>query len=284
MDWDVVVILAAVTWLDGVRRVPAGALVLRRMLGDRWSAADAPGTGGRQLVAWWSPFTLALVVPPGGIATDGRLRNAAGHGVEDRVARLRRTAPALRALGAAVLAGIVIGIPAAVARAGGWGFVAAVSGVLFLSLTTAVVATYAVRRLGCSWRQAARVTAPLLSPFTAPRAAELALEHAVAGAPPIVVARGLLDATSFAAWIRPRAYDALSAGGGAGDDAAELLAVVERSRLAAIMQTPPSHCEPGDCWCLRCGRAYRPGTPVCADCEGVPLAPTAAGLPLQIQV
>jgi hypothetical protein len=274
MDWGTVVLLAAVTWLDGVRRVPAGALVLRRMLADRWTVAESADPERTwRLVSWWSPFTLALVVPPGGIATSA---GSPGEPTDDalaaRLTRSGRALLALRVLGASVLVGIVIGIPAAVARFDSWGFAAGVAAVLLLALATAGAASCVVRALGHPWRRATRIAAPLLWPFSAPRAAEVVLEHAIAGAPPLMVARRLLGAAAFASWIRPQAYDALRGEGSTHEDAAAVLTLVGRSGLAAIVQTAPAHCEPGEAYCARCARVYRAGTASCAHCQAVALA------------
>jgi hypothetical protein len=273
MDWGTVVLHAPVTWLDGVRRVPAGALVLRRLLTDRWTVAESADPERTwRLVAWWSPFTLALVVPPGGIAADvDTSRELADDVLAARLVRCARALPGLRVLGASVLLGIVIGIPAAVARFDSWGFAAGVAGVLLLALATAVAASYVVRRLGHPWRRATRIAAPLLWPFSAPRAAELVLEHAIAGASPLMVARRLLGAATFASWIRPQAYDALRDEASARERASGLLTLLGRSALTAIVQTPPSDCEPDERYCARCARVYRAGTATCAHCHAVAL-------------
>jgi hypothetical protein len=174
-------------------------------------------------------------------------------------------------LGASVLVGIVIGIPAAVARFDSWGFAGGVAGVLLLALATAVTTSYVLRRLGQPWRPATRIAAPLLWPFSAPRAAEVVLEHAIAGAPPLTVARRLLRAAAFASWIRPQAYDALRGDGSTREGVSGLLTLVGRSVLTAIVQAPPADCEPGEGYCARCARMYRAGTATCAHCQAVTL-------------
>jgi len=273
MDWGAVFALAVVTWLDGVRRVPADALVLRRVLGASWAIAD-PVDSGRtwRLVAWWSPLTLALVVPAGGIVCGEDEPERTPDAVDARVAACARTVVVLRVLGASVLLAIVGGVPAATARFGTWGFVAVIAGALFLSFLTSLVAMRAVRRLRFGWRRAGRVAAPLLWPFAAPRAAELVLEHAVAGAPPLAVARLFLGDAEFTSWVRPRAYDALTAGTAADGLSAALLSLVGRSALAAIVGNAPAGCESNERYCARCGRVYRSGTALCADCRTVSLS------------
>lgn len=273
MDWGAVLALAVVTCLEGVRRVPADALVLRRVLGGGWTIAE-PLDFGRtwHLVAWWSPLTLAVVVPPGGIVRSGAPRGSSPDRLDARVSGCRRAVVALRILGGLLLLAIIVGAPTAAGRFGAWGFATTVGVVLLVSLLTALRTLRALREMHVDWRVAARVAAPLLWPFTAPRAAEIVLEHAVAGAPPLAVARQLLGDAGFATWVRPQAYDALAAGTTADGHGSALLTVVGRPALAAIVRTPPTGCGSGECYCARCGRVYRSGTALCADCGGVSLS------------
>src|SRR5918992_5558506 len=171
MDWSTVVILAFVTWLDGMRRVPDGALVLRRALNGRWTVDDErdPDSSFR-LVAWWSPFTLALVIPSGGVPDADASNVLTNEALDVRLTRVRRVVGVLRLLGALLIVGIVLGFAAAVARFGAWGFVAALGAVLLLTLVAFVVTMCAMKASGRRWRRAARIAAPLLWPFTAPRA------------------------------------------------------------------------------------------------------------------
>jgi len=268
MDWGVVLVLAAITWLEGVRRVPADALVLRQVLGGAWTVL-APDDRGRawRLVAWWTPLTLALVVPPGGILDAEPTGTRGAEVLATRLARVGRTTIALRALGAGVLLGIVFGLPAAVARFGAWGLAAGLAGVLVLALVTAAVAARGARLLGYGWRRALRVGASLLWPFSSPRAAEVLLEHSVAGAPPLLVARQLLGDAGFAEWVRPQAYDALAGHGLPNDAATLLLTLLGRPALAAIVHAPPASCASGEAFCARCARTYRAGARVCAECR-----------------
>jgi hypothetical protein len=272
MDWSVVAILAAITWFDGLRRVPADAVVLRQVLGGSWTASEyaEPGRGWR-LVAWWTPFTLALVVPSSGMPAASAAAQSLNEGLATRLHRARPVVLGLRLLGASVLASLVVGIPAAVARFGAWGFAASVGAVVLLATTTALAAFVGLRKLGHARRQATRIAAPLLSPFAAPRAAEVLLEHAVAGTPMLVLARTLLGVDSFASWIRPQAHDALRSDGTANARADALIALIGRPGLAAIVGRPPARLGVSECYCERCARVYRLGTTTCADCDGVPL-------------
>jgi hypothetical protein len=276
MDWGTVAILAAVTLLDGVRRVPAGALVLRRVLAGQWTVADREAEPGLRLVSSWSSFTLPLIIPSGGIADAGALGKQAHDSLDARLARVRRVIGFLRLLGAAVVLSIVVGVPTAVARFDIWGLGASLGAVMLLSLVTAIVVARALRSSGRSWRRAVRVAAPLLYPFSAPRAAELVLGHAVAGAAPLMVARSLLGAPAFASWVRPQAYDAMQSGAPTRDTRG-LVALVGRSDLAQIVGTPPAHCGTGERYCARCARVYRADTTSCPECKGLPLVANSTG-------
>lgn len=263
------------TWLDGMRRVPPDALVLRRVLGGQWTVADSGDIGRMwRLVSWWSPVTLALVIPSGGIPDADAPTEATDETLAARLARSQRVVGALRVLGALVIVGIVFGIPAAVARFGAWGFVAALAAVLLLAIAAAAVVVGAMRGAGRGWRRVASITAPLLWPFTAPRAAELVLERAVAGAAPLMIAQRLLGPARFAEWVRPRAYDALR-DGVAPPDSTALLALVGRTDLTAIVHSAPAQCEAGERYCPRCARVYRASIASCAECRGLRLV----GLP-----
>jgi hypothetical protein len=273
MDWGVVVALAVVTCLEGVRRVPADALVLRRVLGGGWTVSEPLDFAHTwRLVAWWSPITLAVVLPSGGIVRSGAPRDASPDRLDARFAGCRRAVFTLRVLGTLVLLTIVIGVPTATSQFGTWGFATAVSVALLLSLLTTLRTLRALRELPIDWRSAARVAAPLLWPFTAPRGAEIVLEHAVAGAPPLAVARRLLGDAAFATWVRPQAYDALTASTTTDGLGSALLTLVGRPALSAIVQLAPPSCGSGEGYCARCGRVYRSGTALCADCRDVSLS------------
>lgn len=276
MDWSTVVILAVVTLLDGVRRVPAGALVLRRVLAGQWNVADHETQPGLRLVSWWNPFTLPVIIPSGGVPDVDTLREQTDDSLDARVARVHRVIGLLRALGAAVVIAIVLGVPAAVARFDAWGLAASLAAVMLLSIVTAIVVACAMRSRGRSWRRAMRIAAPLLYPFSAPRAAELVLGHTVAGAAPLMVARSLLGAAAFASWVRPRAYDALQ-GGALMQDPGGLVASVGQSGLAQIVATPPAHCGTGERYCARCARVYRADIATCPECHGLPLVAHSTG-------
>ena len=249
-DGATVALLAGLTLLEGLRRLPAGGVVLRRVLGGAWRA-DAVEWPRPALVSWWAPLTTAVVCAPwtadaGGEAR-GHLRLAElGHAVRWHVR-------ALTALGALVLAGLVLGVPTMAGLLGGAGFLAAAGAVLLLSLATAACGYAALRRLGLRRRPAARRALAWCSPFGAPQARQQVLEHLVAGAPPLSVARWLLPALAFAAWVRPRAWDAAH---GAPDP--ELAVVLAEDELRALLAAPPAALDPTAAgWCPRCGALWR---------------------------
>ncbi len=276
MDWSTVVILAAVTLLDGVRRVPAGALVLRRVLAGPWTVADREAGPGLRLVSSWNSFMLPLIIPSGGIPDHDTLAEQAHAALDARLARVRRVIGILRLLGALVVLVIVIGVPAAVARFDVWGLAASLTAVMLLSMVTATVVAWTMRRIGRSWRRAVRIGAPLLYPFSTPRAAEVVLGYAVAGAAPLMVARSLLGEAAFISWVRPHAYDAMQ-GGALTHDPRGLVALVGQSGLAQIVGTPPAHCGTGERYCARCARVYRADTATCPECQGLPLVAHSTG-------
>ena len=276
MDWSTVVILAVVTLLDGVRRVPAGALVLRRVLAGRWTVADREAEPGLRLVSAWSSFTLPLIIPSGGVSDADALGDHAHTSLDDRLARARGVVGFLRLLGASIVLAIVLGVPAAVARFDAWGLAVSLAVVMLLSIGTAIIVACVMRRGGRSWRRALRIAAPLLYPFSAPRAGELVLGYAVAGAAPLMVARSLLGEASFASWVRPHAYDAMQSGTLAADPRG-LVALVGQSGLAQIVATPPAHCGTGERYCARCARVYRAETTTCPECQGLPLVAHSTG-------
>lgn len=262
IDWLSVFVLGALTLLDGVRRLPRGAHVLRRVGNGDWSVATPEEDGRRLLVSWWTPFTLRLAVPPSH-PEGGRADRLA-----ERLPRTWRWIAELRVLGAMVLIGVVVGIPVATETLGWRGLLLALLGIEMIAVAITATALLVLRRLGLGMRAALRQAAGLLSPFAAPRAAEIVLEQAIAGAPPLLTIRQLVPRRAFDSWIRPRAHDLLH-----GDAPAdpELEDVLTRSDLARIVGAPPQDRLPHEPWCARCGRIYRTSTSCCADCDALQL-------------
>jgi hypothetical protein len=259
VDWSTVGVLALVVLLDGLRKVPAEALILRSVLGGPWYPVEFSGVWrGWRIVSLWPPLSRHLVVlsprvtPPDPADVAGRLH------------ALGWATPALTALGWLSLGAPVLGIPIATARFGGWGLVVGVATAELVAVVSALISFWALRRLHFPRSAAARRAAVLLSPFTAPRAVELVLEAAVEDLQPVAVLRALLSDVAFDAWLRPRAYDALQ-----GITDPMLRADLAREPLAVLVSTPP----PGVSgrYCPRCGHSYRDDAARCIGCEGVGL-------------
>jgi hypothetical protein len=265
IDWLSVFLLGGLTLLDGLRRIPPGAHVLRRVGTGAWTAVTPEEGTRRLLVSWWTPFILRIVACSAEAQRGDDVRRLA-----ERWRRMQRPVEALRLLGGMVLLGIVLGVPVAAETSGWRALLLVLLIVETLAIAVAIVALLALRRLGLNTRSALRAAGGLLSPFAAPRAAEIVLERAFAGALPVVVTRLLLPPSAFAAWIRPRAYDLLR--GHAPVDDPELGAALSRGELQQIVRAPPRDRLTGEPWCARCGRVYRESTRSCAECDALSLS------------
>ena len=280
MDWGATLLLAGITWIDGVGRVAPGSLVLRRALGGAWVATPADYTDRARwtVIACWRPLMSGLVLAP---AASTRGGDDDARGVRETDARLAthlsRTKPfvlALRLLGALALATLVLGVPWATGRFGGAGLLAGCGAALLLSAVTAGVAARALRALDHGRLASLGAAVSLLSPFAAPRAADAILAAAVGDAPQELVARRLLEPHPFEALMRPRAYDALRTPANPGlpsDDGARLADLLGTDFLTAVVAAPPANCRPEEPFCARCGAVYRSETVTCFDCGGLEL-------------
>jgi hypothetical protein len=266
-DVTTVAILAAVVLLEGLRKTPAGALVLRRFPWSAWNVALVEGRRPRlRLVSWFPPLSRSVVLSDSG--------GALGADVRERLGRVRRTVWALEAGGLLALIGLVLGIPVSHASAGTLGLIGSLGVLLLWALGLAATAVLTLMRIGIPRRQALGDGARLLSPFAAPGAAELVLERALAGATPVAVAEALLPPPSFAAWIRPRAYDHVRRG--ASD--VELETLHPRGHWEALVGGAPAG--GGSAYCPRCGAWYREAVASCADCDKVSLEPRHQSCPV----
>ncbi len=258
VDWSTVGVLALVVLVDGLRKLPADVLILRSVLGGPWYPVESSRTRpGWRIVSLWPPISRHIVLSRG--AASPHPADAAG-----RLHALGWTGPALMALGWLSLGALVLGVPIAAARLGGWGLVGGAAVVELVAVISAVIAFSALRRLQFPRSAAARRAAVLLSPFAASRAGELVLEAAVEGLPPVAVLRALLSDAAFDAWLRPRAYDALQ-----GNPDPLLLGELPGEPLAVVVGARP----PGvsGVYCPRCGQSYRDGAATCSGCDGVEL-------------
>jgi hypothetical protein len=262
VDWEVVCIFAALVLLEGLRRIPAGALVVSSLGWSDWKPAGEPEPRARwRLVSYWPPLASALVLLPlGGGATVS---------TTDLCARLevaRRARPWLAAGGALTLAALMLGLPLASARLGGVGFLGGATLVLSLALATALAGGSALRRLDIPPRARRIQMLKWCSPFASGRVLEGVYEAALAGASPAQALRTLAGDEVFAGWARPRAYDVVHAGAADPD----LAAAADAATLSAILASVPRMDEGGRSYCPRCGATWSREEGSCSACA-VPL-------------
>ena len=271
-DWSVdlstIVLLAGLVLIDGVRQVPAGAVLVRRAVGRPWEVAGEPAErGGWRLVSWLPPFVTTVVLRPKSADGAASAASAASADGAARLATASRTTRRLFPLELATLGSLVLGIPVAVAIAGGSGFLLALALVLVLAVTTALLAGSALRKLELPARERRWKVVAWCSPFAAPFAAEGVLEAAVRGTTVLEGLQLLLPTSAFLRVIRPRAYDHLVR----GQADPELAKVVGRDLLEqAIAQAPLSFDATTRSLCPRCGMTSLLETGECRACE-VPL-------------
>jgi hypothetical protein len=267
VDWEVVALFAALVLLEGLRRVPAGALIVRgRGPGDWRPAATAEPSARWRLVSCWSPIAPGLVLPPleGAPPMPSDVLAA-------RVAVVRRATPWLAWSGALALAALVLGLPLASARLGAFGFFAGVGVVLGLALVTASVGALTLRRLGQGMAYRRGQILGWCSPFASGRVLEEVYQTALAGASPAQAVRALSGDLVFAAWARSRAYDFVR--GGSPDP--DLAAAADTATLAAIVASPPPTDWGGRSYCPRCAAAWIMVAGPCPSC-GVPVVSVRA--------
>lgn len=249
-------ILAVVALSEGVRYVAPGSLVLERPRG-RWRVARTHELGsGLRLVSLCIPCTSPAVLPFAPLDVESAPL------IRERVATIIEHVNVSRAVGVAILAVLVAGLPYSAAHWSGFGLLGALALLLMLCVAQSLVTRRALGRLGerrgVGWR--------MLWPFSAPRAPQLLLEAALTGFSPLLVAHTLLPEGELLRSMRRDVYDALH-----GDDpqANELLTLYSRERLAQFIATRLD--ADGQPYCPRCASLYRSGTVACADCDSVAL-------------
>ena len=262
VDWEIVTLFAALVLLEGLRRVPAGALVVRGIGPGSWRPAAAAEPRARlRLVSWWSPFAPGLVLPP--LEAPATL---SGEVLAARVEAARRAAPWLAGSGTLTLVALVLGLPVASARLGAVGFFAGVGVVLLLALWTASLGALGLRRMGRGLGPRRGRLLAWCSPFASGRVLEGVYEAALAGATPAQAVRALCGDEVFAAWARPRAYDVVR--GGAPDP--DLSAAADAATLGAIVASAPRMDGGGRSYCPRCAATWVVAEGPCPGCT-VPL-------------
>jgi hypothetical protein len=261
VNWEVVAVFAALVLLEGLRRVPAGALVLKGWGPAGWRPQGEPEPRPRwRLISWWSPIAPALLLPPLG-ASPALQRGE----VEARLHTVQHVVPWLTVSAAATLLALIFALPVATARFGAVGFLTGAAVVFVLAVTNAYVGVLALRRLGPPPRRTQILA--WCSPFATGRVLEGVLEAALAGASPAQAVRALAGETAFATWCRPRAYDVVFT---AAHDP-DLLAAADRATLGAITALPPSDRAGASAFCPRCAATWRENSDACPACA-VPLA------------
>jgi hypothetical protein len=250
-----IVFLALLALIEGVRRVPRGSVVLHRVLFGQWTV-EPPEAGERvRLLSWWSPMTSAIVLAPRQkyARTDADAVRAQLEGRDLYTALFD-----LRVLGIVELLALVLGVPFALQRLGALGFFAALGVVLLLCLTIFAALAFSARGLGKPWRASLRWALPYLSPFAAPRGADVLLEEALRDVPPSVASAALLPRDAFLRWVRPIVYDARN---GREVDRG-LLDGLNLNELGAALTSQNGE----GMWCPRCGATFVQGES-CSECD-----------------
>jgi hypothetical protein len=262
-------ILYGITFAEGVRQLPADAIVLRRLALGRWRFVRCVEIGaGLRLVSWCLPVSLPLVLHRGTSSADEAEIRQRIETMRARWVETRLSVGLLRALGLVTLLLLVGGVPIVVERAGLFGLVVAVIVLLELTFVQALWTGWLLRRLGASGRSAAVASVKLLNPFAVQRAAEVVCARIVADVPALAVAYELLGDEEFVRAFRPMLYDALH--GGSADAVAILTPLVAEGHLASLLQTPPPGLA-GGAFCPRCESQFARGAGFCSDCDDVPL-------------
>jgi hypothetical protein len=264
LDWSTAILLAAVTVLEGFRRVPARTAIVSRIGTSPWTWEGEIHAGGLRLVSWASPFLLHLLLPPADTAPPPP-------DLRRRWRRVRRWFPLLRCFAALEWLLLVLGVPLAIAQWGRVGLVLAVGGVFQGALLLAILSACSLEQARLPEARIIRAVRALLSPFAAPRAPEIVAESALAGAAPLEALRMLLPAREYSALLRPLAYDIEHQ----GLDPAILASVPARVVRTILNGQPPDSA--GAPFCPRCERTYQRHMERCEECEGVPLVSGEAG-------
>jgi hypothetical protein len=267
-------LLAVVALSDGLRLLPAGAIVACRVLFGDW-AVDRVNAEQRvrpRLITWCSPLALPVVLH-GGVESSLSL----GRRLTRFRARMRRTRSlvgALRLGGVLILTTLIGGVPWLTARWGVWGFLLGLSALLWLCLVQGVTAMVAFRRAGVGVTRALLTTVKYLWPFTGPRAAEDVLHQVARDVPPLILLRELLPGDAFGHFVRPLLFDAVVRGAQT-PAVAELRAHLGAASVASIVNEPPRQRD-GDAFCPRCGASFSRRAGPCSDCAEVELRPRPA--------
>jgi len=286
IDFSTVAVLMFVLWLDGWRRVEPGDFVVGRVGLAVWTLRTPSARAGAfALVAWWPPvvFPFVVMASPDARVNVGSPPWTADHAVSAargrrRMGRVAADIAMLRVLGTLLLVWIALGIPLMTAFAGGAGLVRGIAGAFVFAVGIAITCFVVLRMSGVSGRNALRKCFPLLSPFSAARAAEVVVGDALEGLSPAARMAALLDPQAFAVWLRPWAYDEVHARQADGPAAArirDMIAALPPLVLSGVIATIPSddNGDVGSSYCPRCGHWYYQHVAACSECVNVALVP-----------
>src|SRR5512138_651970 len=119
-------ILYGITFAEGVRQLPADAIVLRRFAFGPWRFVRRVEIGaGLRLVSWCLPVSLPLVLARGSAAVDRAEIRERLERVRAGMASTRLSLVLLRVLGLVTMLLLVAGVPIVVERNGLFGLVVA---------------------------------------------------------------------------------------------------------------------------------------------------------------
>ena len=265
VDWSTTAALLAVILAEGVRRLPAGSVVLRRATLGGWRIVHGPTSRQSwRLVSAWAPLSEHLIVKTGGAETvvppDDSDPEFTAPGMPSRL-----TTAGLRLAGLVVLVLVAFGIPSATATFGATGLLRSLLVVVALSGVVMLLTATSLKRAAGGWLPALARTKSLVSPFSAPRAAELLHQEIVNDWSAAHALRSLVRREDFDVWYRAHAYDALAIASPASADGRTT------QRLRQITERVPRDCGPGERFCPRCAAVFRPDVSECSDCVAVPL-------------
>jgi hypothetical protein len=261
-------VLYGIALLEGVRQLPAGAIVLRRFALGPWHVVRRTNhetLGARlHLVSWCLPLSVPLVLMPQHEAGSGsRHPDNLGAAMEKHEAQLAW----LRLVGLTTLLVLIVALPVGVDRAGMFGL--AVTGALLLLLT--VIQTVWVRRTlrrhGMKPRSATAASLKLLNPFSAPRAAEIVYANLALGVPPLAAAYELVEEEELVYAFRATIYDMLRT---RTLQNSFCLTAHAEARVRALLERAPASAA-GSAFCPRCASAFALTVARCSDCDDVAL-------------
>lgn len=256
VEWPIVALLAGTVLWEELRQVPPGATVFRAVLGLPFEPVTS--RPGRRLVGLWPPLTTTIIVPPPSPESD----SAPALTLAERWAVVGRYLVLFRLLAGASLLLLVLGVPLAAAWLGGVGLLVTLGVTVAVAGLNAFLAYRVTGLAGVPTKRRRWPSLGLLSPFAAPRVAEVVLELVMRGETVPAVAAALMEPGAFRGWVRPQAYDALQG----GETDRELDAVLSTAEQRSLVESVPENAVAGEGYCPRCGATYLGSAGACARC------------------